>query len=216
MEVIVIVVRISEKLGDLLCKEHIIRSDEKDFYEYGLQITLANLINFLIVLLIGILFHSIPEMALFYSVFVSLRFYCGGYHADSYANCFITFSLTSSLCLAAAKRIFVYETVQKISFLFAVLFLGITILKKAPVGHANRPFSTEEKKLFKRRSVQVYSFWFMIGMILWKTGQTDLTACLISTFIIVSVLMLVKGGKQDEEKRTSAIGEGCRECSKEG
>lgn len=197
-----IVCKISEYFVNQLYKEHIIQQDEKDIYEYGFQITIANFFNLFIVIFIGILFHSLMVMSIFYAIFVSLRFYCGGYHANSYAKCFLSFAFTSVVCLTVSKFIFANETVQILAFPLSSLFLGRSILKKAPVEHINRPLSEHEKKQFKKRCIQLYIFWISVGIILWKIRLTDLTACFISTFILVSSLMYIKEENQNEENRT--------------
>lgn len=88
---------ISAYLTALLIKEQIITRTEKEIYEYGFEITIANLINGLIILCVGSGLHLFIEAILFYLVFVSLRFFSGGYHANSYIRCFLSFSLTSVL-----------------------------------------------------------------------------------------------------------------------
>lgn len=51
-------------------------------YEYGFQITIANITNALIVLLIGLITHSIVRVLIFYTVFLSMRMFA----ADSMQN----------------------------------------------------------------------------------------------------------------------------------
>ena len=58
--------------------EKIITQEDVEVYEYGCQITLANIINFIIVLTIGIIFKSVIQSAIFYLSFISLRIFCGG------------------------------------------------------------------------------------------------------------------------------------------
>lgn len=94
-EISIVLERISAYLSTLLLQEKIITADEKDTYKYGFEITIANMINGLIVLSVGLGLNMLAEAILFYLVFVSLRFFCGGYHADSYIKCFFSFWLTT-------------------------------------------------------------------------------------------------------------------------
>lgn len=50
--------KLSIILTDMLENEHIIQTADREVYEYGFQITMANITNALIVLLIGILMDS--------------------------------------------------------------------------------------------------------------------------------------------------------------
>lgn len=77
-EISIVLERISAYLSTLLLQEKIITADEKDTYKYGFEITIANMINGLIVLSVGLGLNMLAEAILFYLVFVSLRFFCGG------------------------------------------------------------------------------------------------------------------------------------------
>lgn len=188
----------SSYLTSLLLKEQIITAEDRETYEYGFEITMANLVNGMIVLMIGSGFHRLPDAVLFYLVFVSLRFFCGGYHADSYLGCFLSFSLTTALCLMASGWIAQYvKTTAGLSFV-SVAALWLCIFKMAPIEHENRPLTREERFLFRKRSMQIGSFWTMVGIILWMAHWISMAASLISAFIAVTILMT--GGKNHEKR----------------
>lgn len=73
--------KLSAMLAGMLEREKIIRAEDRAVYEYGFQITIANITNALIVLLIGLITHSIVRVLIFYTVFLSMRMFCGGFHA---------------------------------------------------------------------------------------------------------------------------------------
>ena len=185
---------ISSYLTLLLLREQIILEEEREVYTYGFEITIANGINALIIFCVGFALHSIRDAILFYMVFVSLRFFCGGYHADSYIKCFFSFAITSAVCLITAKCLFCQPKIIAILFLIGILSLGWYIWKWAPIENENRPITLEERKLFRKRSIELYYFLTIVGIILWMAGQIKLTATLISTFIVVSILMFYKEG----------------------
>lgn len=198
--------KISQNLVKLLMDEMIILQEDAEIYDYGIQITLANLINGMIIVFVGIVFHAGVEAGIFYCSFISLRYFCGGYHADSYKKCFLLFALTCIVCIIFAKYIasFNTEIVRNGGFLGAALWLGMSIFRKAPIADDNRQASMEEKLLYRRRSIQIYIFWIGVGMILWGLRQARMQSCLMSTFIAVSILMIQKegGNKRDEEEGT--------------
>ena len=92
-------IQITKRIIRVLLHEKIITQEDVEVYEYGCQITLANIINFIIVLTIGIIFKSVIQSAIFYLSFISLRIFCGGYHANSYHKCFFIFGCTCSICI---------------------------------------------------------------------------------------------------------------------
>ena len=118
------------------------------------------MINGLIVLSVGLGLNMLAEAILFYLVFVSLRFFCGGYHADSYIKCFFSFGLTTIVCLSFSVRLAQYEELILIPFWITAVILGWHIIKMAPIEHKNRILIEDERRIFRRRSIQIYIFCF--------------------------------------------------------
>ena len=192
--------RLSSFLCEWMCREQIINEDELELSETGLQITKANMIKFVIMSVIGFLFGSIWEMLLFYAVFVSLRVYCGGYHADSYGKCFCMFALTCVAAMFGIKTIMFQRVTQAAVLAAVALVQFFCIYKWAPIEHVNRPATTEEKRRFRTKGLWIFAFWFMLGIGLWYQQQYSFAASVISGFLLVSIYMLVKKGENSCEK----------------
>ncbi len=187
-------------MTDFLYKQGVIEEEEMEICKYGIQISLANLFNFCIAFGIGLIFQALVEIGIFYIVFVSLRFFCGGYHADSYGKCFSLFAVT---CIGYLAMLGIFAAFGKnidILLAAALTILGICILKKAPIEHSNRPFSEGEKRRFRKRSIQLYLLWSVIGIILCVLRAERLSAGLTSVFIIISVYMIVGRRSEYEEE----------------
>lgn len=202
-EISIVLERISAYLSTLLLQEKIITADEKDTYKYGFEITIANMINGLIVLSVGLGLNMLAEAILFYLVFVSLRFFCGGYHADSYIKCFFFFGLTIIVCLSFSVRLAQYEELILIPFWITAVILGWHIIKMAPIEHKNRILIEDERRIFRRRSIQIYIFWLVVGIILWMVRLVQMETSLISAFIAITILMRI-GGISNYEKRSAS------------
>ena len=191
---------VSTYLVSLLLKERIIEAGDQETYKYGFEITIANLVNGMIVLLIGFALHQLPEALVFYLTFLSLRFFCGGYKADSYLRCFLCFCVSTAICLMVSGWIARSEKAVIVLFFVAATALWLCVFKMAPVEHENRPLTNQERLLFKKRSMQASGFWTTIGIILWVVCQIQMTASLISAFIAVTILMT--GGKSHEKRNS--------------
>lgn len=202
-EISIVLERISAYLSTLLLQEKIITADEKDTYKYGFEITIANMINGLIVLSVGLGLNMLAEAILFYLVFVSLRFFCGGYHADSYIKCFFSFGFTTIVCLSFSVRLAQYEELILIPFWITAVILGWHIIKMAPIEHKNRILIEDERRIFRRRSIQIYIFWLVVGIILWMVRLVQMETSLISAFIAITILMRI-GGISNYEKRSAS------------
>lgn len=184
--------RLSLLLTNKLCAEQIIDPDDKELYLYGFEITIANMINFLIMLSIGLLGDALIEICSFYVVFISTRRLAGGYHADSYKKCFSLFALTNLSVLLFTKVFLYYGKIRR-PFLFgAIVFFAWMVYKNAPVEHENRPFTKEEAVCFRKKSLQITFFWIITGILLWGMGFEKISAGFIGAFIAVSVYMVVE------------------------
>lgn len=191
--------KISKKLTELLYKEDIISEENFEFYEYGFQITIANIFNALIVLLVGILMDCFLNMILFYFVFVSLRFFCGGYHADTYSRCFQLFGVTCFIEAGCGKLLsFVRVEWVGVILLAGFVVLGACIYLWAPIEHKNKILTNQEKKHYRTCCWTVYVFWLVVSVVLVIMGRAVFMSYVAIALILVSIFMLIE---KEEVKR---------------
>ena len=72
--------KISQMIIDSLIKKHKILPNEQDLYNYGLQLIISNLAAFVMVIIMGLLFHQLLWTLCFLVLFYWVRYYGGGYH----------------------------------------------------------------------------------------------------------------------------------------
>lgn len=182
-------IQITKYIVKILLHEKIITQEDVEVYEYGCQITLANIINFIIVLVIGLIFKSVIQAGIFYLSFISLRIFCGGYHANSYNKCFCVFGSTCSICILLGHFL---EKISLLTFISAgsLILLGVCIYKMAPIENENRPLEEEEKRKFRLKSWEVYGFWGVICCIFQILGAFSYQAVLTMSLLSVSILMI--------------------------
>ena len=81
--------QLARRMTHQLLINQIITEDETEIYDYGLQLILTAGTTTLVILLLGILLRQLPLTILFLLALVGLRHYAGGYHAQTYLNCFL-------------------------------------------------------------------------------------------------------------------------------
>ena len=111
------------KIVTFLTEQEVIssESDVQDFYRYGIEISISSLLNIFLVLLL----------------FILIRSFTGGYHADTYFRCnllmCITFILTVlSNCMFSNKL-----SLSIIIVLICVTELIVSVL--GPIENKNKP-----------------------------------------------------------------------------
>lgn len=196
--------KLSVILTDMLENEHIIQTADREVYEYGFQITMANITNALIVLLIGILTDSVIRVLLFYAVFISMRIFSGGFHAKTYTRCFCLFGITCLLCTMSSYGIMHFSNINSV-IAISVVLQGFCIYQMAPIENENHPLSAEEKRKFRFYSMIAFVFWLLVMLISSFKGYYVVLAVISVTLISVSILMVLakKNGGEGvyEEKR---------------
>ena len=78
---------LSNIVARYLLREKIIEEKNMPVYSYGFEIIISTVIGVVLILLIGVFTSSLFTAAIFYCLFIGLRFFTGGYHADTHFRC---------------------------------------------------------------------------------------------------------------------------------
>lgn len=195
--------QLSMSIARFFAGKKLIPKDELDSYAYGYQVILISIINWSSILIIAILTHSLIDTLFYMLPIVILRRHTGGYHASSYAQCYIL-SVSFYLIVLLLTRFIPASAVYAIAPVLSVITY-ISILKYAPIEHANNPQS--KKRLLRHRiSCVVFSSFFLILTIALLIAKlTALSCCAALGMFQVCILLLVehinnlkKGGNHNE------------------
>ena len=129
-----------------LIKNDIIEMEKAEVYQYGFEILISTTLGLLITVAIGIVLNMFFLSVLYYVIFVMVRQWTGGYHADSYLKCNITFAGITFFTLGMTKLSDMSEmyslTIHGLMLVFALL----SVWKYTPVENPNKPLTKEQKK----------------------------------------------------------------------
>lgn len=207
--------KISKMLAKIICREEILKPCYLEDCIYGFEITISNVINFMIVFLLGICTGKSLEMTVFYCVFVSLRIFCGGYHANTHKKCCFLFAVTAVIYLIMLKIVLVYVSDKMILFSLVALILATYIYVNAPVEHPNKPLAIQKIRIFKIKGIFIYVVWTVLGVVLWMEHIENLYSGITCTFIIITYYMIIGRRAENEKESIDFIGKGGYECGKE-
>ena len=81
--------KIAEIIVSFMLKNKVISSEQEviEFYTYGVEITVSSILNVVLVMAIGLIINKPMEALLFLCVFIFVRSFTGGFHADTYFRC---------------------------------------------------------------------------------------------------------------------------------
>lgn len=162
----------SKKVTSFLFYNNYIDSNKYGYevYLYGFEILIASILNILATLIIGLLFGKFIHTIVFLSCYCPLRQFSGGYHANNYRKCFITFICIFLITIFISNNLD-YHNLKLIIILFSVLN-WINIFVVAPIENINNPLTELEKIKYKRNVRVISSIVFLFIVInikyLWR------------------------------------------------
>lgn len=160
-------------------------SDVQDFYRYGIEISISSLLNIVLVVIAGILIHHIIESIVFLTLFILIRSFTGGYHADTYFRCNLLMCITFILT-ALANSIFS----NKFSLLIIIVLICVTELIVSILG----PIENKNKPIDDSKRIKLKIIGIVITLIINCTGlflsRSYLGTMIILTTFLIALLMI--------------------------
>lgn len=179
---------ISKRIALFLFDNGIVDEEKKQICQYGFEIIISTAVGFLLVAITGAVMNSFGKAMLFYILFVGVRMFTGGYHADTHLKCKLI------LFLCSLSVISVSEYISEINSLYMnIAFLipyWITVLLFVPVAHTDTVLTECEKKRNKIISVvMAVALSAMILMGYRKVPEFSFVSSL--TMFVVAVLIII-------------------------
>ena len=152
-------------------EENMISKEEVAIYRYGYILVCEVFINIIIAAIIAGISGEWLLITLFCVIYIPLRSFCGGWHADKLWKCTIYSNFIIILMIIGAEYMVQAFTGILLFVLFIICLLGILCM--APMDTKSKPISKEERKVYKNKIhviVLVHLFIF-IAMVLakWNT-----------------------------------------------
>lgn len=187
--------KIATKFTKTMLAHKIIAEDMFDIYVYGFELLLSFLFNTTIILIAGVLLGRILQTLLFLLIFVLLRSFTGGYHANTYGVCtFVTFMVYGGVLLLSE----LYNPSLLFYALLAILGF-VVMLVFVPIEHPNKKITEKQKRKYKCISLVLFLIFITIGALL-RHADMQLNAVVFFTLTADLLLLFVKNRKKGENK----------------
>lgn len=187
--------KIATKITKTMLASKIIAEDMFDIYVYGVELLLSFLFNTTIIMIAGILLGRILQTLLFLLIFVLLRSFTGGYHANTYGVCtFVTFLVYGGVLLLS--ELFV----PSLLFYGVLTIVGVALLLAwVPIEHPNKKITEKKKSKYKHISLVLFLIFITVGALLCH-ADLQLNAVVFFTLTADLLLLFVKNRKKGENK----------------
>ena len=120
-------------------------------YTYGLQQVCMNLVNTIVLMIMGIYMQMLFETVIFVISFKAFRKYAGGYHSKTRLGCFAMTNAVVLVVLSVMKYLRVNISIYLGLYLMSVLI----IFMFAPVETENKKLDSIERVIYRKRAIIV-------------------------------------------------------------
>ena len=194
---VMIMEKLSQSIVGFICRNMQVDDEMAEVYKYGIEILISSLINFLLIFISSMILGDLIAGIVFMTLFILLRSYTGGYHAETYLRCNIAFICTYLATYGAAQVISdIKHNIVLTAALLVLAYIPIWIF--APVKNRHKYLSEEKRRFSRFISTAVYFLSALIAMMLclnniWYGYLVAVTDISISLLVMVEVFMQKKG-----------------------
>ena len=183
------IARLSKRMASFFVRNEVIKSEDEEVYEYGLQLLLSTVFNGIIALVLAVISGTVWQCVCYLAFFILIRKSAGGFHAKTHLGCCCVLVVVLSLFILFIK--FVPANIYAAITVFAVAFSVIVILVCAPLEHENKPISDKDKKRLRKNSI-IYAFLILfIISLFFVANMLEIMVCLALGIFTASSSMLV-------------------------
>lgn len=179
-----------EKMVDIAIDYDIVLPEERNIYLYAFQTFGATLATWGTFLLLGCVCKCFWGVLCYAVVFIPLRIYSGGIHANTYLKCYFA-SFTVFLLLIA------FYTVNKSIYIpdyhmFAMMLSCLVIFMLSPIEDPNKPLDAKEVLSYRKKSRKLVCIYGLLVLVLYfLLSNTEIVFFMSMAINIEAILLLV-------------------------
>ncbi len=179
--------KLSQWIGDDLVRSNVIEAEDAEIYIYGINQILVSVLNVSSALIIGLIFGTLLEIAVFLTAYIPLRSFAGGYHARTPLRCYI-YSLIMLIIVSIGLK---YLHIEMWGYYAVLLAAVLIVLVLSPVEDNNKPLDDVEYKVYKRRAMLIAAIELAISILLKLIGLDNLFIAVVYSFAVLGFMLII-------------------------
>lgn len=195
---------IVEAMTDFLLCQNVICEEDKEVYNYSIDILLSLVLDTVLILVIGIVMKHFSVSVVFALLFPILRKHTGGYHAKTKLQC----RIVSTVLVFIAISIVTF--MQDISGILKIVYLGVVVSFYliityffVPIENNFKPLDETNRRHNKKVSVIYGILIFLVELImLFYNSEVFLSLVTVQlevTGLIIVSLLKRRGERHEKE-----------------
>lgn len=182
--------KIIDRIIEKQVKKRTIAFEEINIYKYGYILMFEVVVNVILAFMIGMIFKSLGVVLFFLGMYIPLRSFCGGWHADTLWKCtFISnfILVIEILCIRSVEQ---YTNI----FVLLVIFLVsvMIVIYVAPVETSAKKISKEESIRYKKKIRIIILVQIIIMTILVMLELKNYVFVVTYVYIVQVILLLLE------------------------
>jgi accessory gene regulator B len=179
--------KFANKVGRRWVRNGLISNEYYACYVYGIELIISEIIGVLIILLLGVVTGTYLNAVAFLIIFISVRQYTGGFHANNYISCNIFFSFFYIINML----IVVHIEFNLYIGIVLTLMIGIgTISIIGPVTHKNKRIDENLRKTNKTWSLILYVGGCLVSVFI-AASHRLLALTIMVALLQIAILMII-------------------------
>ena len=183
-----------QKIVNALVKkqaQHQIMTDEDEkIYRYGYILLCEVILNLIIASVIGIVYKKFIITMFFLGMYIPLRSFCGGWHADKIWKCTVISNAILLLQVYGLERLLNHLSIVVMLLIFLLNMTCIYFV--APVETVMKRISHQEKQIYKKRIRLIFVLHAIIMLMLTLGNAYEFIFSLMFVYIIQNAMLLLE------------------------
>ena len=174
-------------LTNYFVSKKLIPYEKMEIYNYGFKLMLSDIINFSIIMLLGVLLNRVLDGLVYLVVLCSIRRFSGGFHAKTFWLCRLSMIITFLLILTLVDFLS-FITISPLTSVLINIVLLLFIAVFSPVKHPNKKLNSKQIKKNKYNAILVTILWTPLSVFLIYLNITQ-GITIVTTILAVVILM---------------------------
>lgn len=180
-------------------QNEIVTSEDEKIYRYGYILLCEVILNLIIALVIGILFSKINNIMFFLGMYIPLRSFCGGWHADKVWKCTVISNAILLLQVYGLEKLLGHLSITVMLLIFFLNIICIFFI--APVETEMKKISHREKQIYRKRIKLILALHVIVMLIITLGNVDEFIFSLMLVYIIQNAMLLLEIVKQKIKQR---------------
>lgn len=171
-------------------KNQVMTDEDEKIYRYGYVLLCEVFFNIIIALAIGIVFSRTKELIFFLSMYIPLRSFCGGWHANKIWKCTVISNAILLLQVYGLEKLLSHLSIGTMLLMFFLNMICIFFI--APVETEMKRISHQEKHIYRRKIKLIFILHLIIMVILTLGSVYELIYSMMFVYIIQNIMLLLQ------------------------